>query len=148
LDRIFEIAQDGKRSETFENLRDLIRGKLAHEKAITELVKLGFAESSPVRKMHYIWTAMLRAVDFCREVFPPSEDIGSNQTIPIYQALFVVAQPSSVLTNYVYLHDFCHPCHYLGMFERFQDVFSMFHVVVELCLPEVPIQPFFNLQDQ
>jgi hypothetical protein len=33
------------------------------------------------------------------------------------------------------------------MFERFQDVFSTFHVVVGICLRGFDVKPLFGLQD-
>jgi hypothetical protein len=147
LDQIFVMAQDGKRSEVMENLKEFIRTKLSREDSVLRLIELGFSESSPLRKVNLIWQGMMRAVDFCKEVFPPTEDIGSNQTIPIFQALFIVAKPPALLCNFVYLHDFCHPYHYLGMFDKFQDMFSAFHVVINLCLPKLALRPFFSLQD-
>jgi hypothetical protein len=147
LDQIFVMAQDGKKSEVMENLKELIKTKLSKEVDVLTLIERGFSESSPLRKINLIWQGMIRAVEFCKEVFPPTEDIGANQTIPIFQALFIIAKPPALLCNFVYLHDFCHPYHYLGMFDKFQDMFSAFHVVINLCLPKLPLKTFFSLQD-
>jgi hypothetical protein len=113
-----------------------------------DILRRAFRESSPLRKLEEIAFGIGNAKWYVQSTFPPSVELGEDEYLPITLGYFYIANPPNIVTNYVFLHDFCYSQGYDVIFQGWiEQAMSVLKTIVEK-RPEFQPAKFFKTKDR
>jgi hypothetical protein len=116
-----------------------------HPEAL-ERLRSAFRESFPLRKLEEIATGIGKIKKYVQSTFPPSVVLGEDEFMPVTLAYFYMANPPDIITNFVFVHDFCSPPVYCNLFEGWIEQATAAMSVVVGKLKEFQPSKFFRMK--
>jgi hypothetical protein len=81
-----------------------------------DILRRAFREASPIIKLDEIVSGIAEMRKYIQTNAPPTMDLGEDEWLPLTLAYFYLANPQFIVTNYVFVHDFCYPSNYGALF--------------------------------
>jgi hypothetical protein len=81
--------------------------KLKGRRDLLDIVKVACLESSPARKISEFQRGLREARNFFAKDFPPSMEMGEDEFTPIMIAYVTIANPLDLVSNFVFIAEFC-----------------------------------------
>jgi hypothetical protein len=110
---------------------------LRNEPAILDIMRAAFAGSSPIKKFRSFQKALVVLRRFLVDGWAQGEDLGADELVPAQIACVLLANPTRLLSNYVFVHDFCAPEYYEHVYQ--EVTVSMLPVLKYICEKILPV---------
>jgi hypothetical protein len=81
--------------------------KMEDEAGLLDALRGAFDEGNPLRKMRQVEFAFRQAIEFVGRDLPAGQMIGGDQITPILFAYVIVANPEHLVSNWVFIREFC-----------------------------------------
>jgi hypothetical protein len=114
--------------------------KLQEKEDMLEVFRNAALESSPQRKLNEMGRGLELARVFFSQACPPTTELGADEFTPIMIAYVIQANPPFLLSNLVYIIEFCNPPEFSVVFgSSIVHALTVIRVVVSDILPDVDL---------
>jgi hypothetical protein len=138
----------GKRFNTQKWLLEHMMSIQTENEELLEILRRAFLESNPLRKLSQITNGIAQVNKYLLSELPPTAELGADEYLPVMIAYFFMANPKYIVSNYVFIHDFCVSPAYGALFQNsLVQPRSVLRIIMEKLPKFQPAKLFRNKED-